>query len=80
MCAGALVNARLPRLVYGCRDPKAGAVDSLYQLCSDPRLNHRIEICEGVLGEESAVLLRTFFSARRKNKLSGSGPSPLPAE
>jgi tRNA(adenine34) deaminase len=49
MCAGALVNARLPRLVYGCDDPKAGAVRSLMQLCDDPRLNHRLQFTAGVL-------------------------------
>jgi len=65
MCAGALVQSRLPRLVYACRDPKAGAVDSLFQLCTDPRLNHRLEILSGILAEESATLLREFFAARR---------------
>ncbi len=65
MCAGALVQSRLPRLVYACRDPKAGAVDSLFQLCTDPRLNHRLEIISGILAEESATLLREFFASRR---------------
>ena len=51
MCAGALVNARMPHVVYGCEDPKAGAVRSLYALCEDPRLNHRIEITRGVLAD-----------------------------
>jgi tRNA(adenine34) deaminase len=65
MCAGALVNARVERLVYGADDPKAGAVRSLYEICSDPRLNHRVEVVRDVLGEESAMLLRRFFAQRR---------------
>jgi tRNA(adenine34) deaminase len=65
MCAGAIVNARVPRLVYGCDDPKAGAVRTLFQLCNDPRLNHRVEVVSGVLVEECAELLRSFFRARR---------------
>ena len=65
MCAGAIVNARLPRLVYGCDDPKAGAVRTLYQLCEDPRLNHRVEVTGGVLAEECAEVLREFFRAQR---------------
>lgn len=65
MCAGAMVNARLPRLVYGCSDPKAGAVDTLYHICSDERLNHRVDVTGGVLADECAELLRVFFRARR---------------
>jgi tRNA(adenine34) deaminase len=65
MCAGAIVNARIPRLVYGCDDPKAGAVRTLYQLCEDGRLNHRVEVTPGVLAEECAELLRSFFRAQR---------------
>jgi tRNA(adenine34) deaminase len=65
MCAGALVQARLPRLVYACSDPKAGAVDTLFQLCTDSRLNHRIEVVRDVLAAESAALLKRFFAARR---------------
>jgi tRNA(adenine34) deaminase len=71
MCAGAIVNARIPRLVYGCPDPKAGAVRTLYQICSDPRLNHRVEVVAGVLGDACGDLLRTFFRARR-----GRAPTP----
>src|SRR5579872_589754 len=52
MCAGAIVNARLSKLVYGCDDPKAGAVRTLFKLCDDPRLNHRVEISSGVMAEE----------------------------
>jgi tRNA(adenine34) deaminase len=65
MCAGAIVNARLPRLVYGCPDPKAGAVRTLYRLCEDERLNHRVLVEEGILAEECSELLRTFFRAQR---------------
>jgi tRNA(adenine34) deaminase len=65
MCAGSIVNARIPRLVYGCDDPKAGAVRTLYQLCEDARLNHRVEVTSGVLAEECAELLRSFFRAQR---------------
>lgn len=65
MCAGLIVNARLGRLVYGCDDPKAGAVCSLHRLTTDQRLNHRVEPIRGVLAEESSQLLRDFFRARR---------------
>ena len=65
MCAGALINARIPRLVYGCADPKAGAVRTLFTLCEDPRLNHRVEVRPDVLAEESANLLRSFFQHQR---------------
>jgi tRNA(adenine34) deaminase len=65
MCAGAIVNARIPRLVYGCPDPKAGAVATLYQLCSDPRLNHRVEITAGVLAQDCSRLLTDFFAGKR---------------
>jgi tRNA(adenine34) deaminase len=66
MCAGAMVLARLERLVYGAHDPKAGAVGSLMNLVSDERLNHQIEVTSGVLAAESGALLREFFSSRRK--------------
>ena len=65
MCAGALVNARVARLVYGCANPKAGAVVTLYRIPSDARLNHRMEVTGGVLAEECAGLLRRFFEALR---------------
>ncbi len=68
MCAGALVNARVPRVVWGCNDPKAGATETLYTIGSDPRLNHRFECVSGVLGDECSALLSGFFSAiRAKN-------------
>lgn len=65
MCMGAAVLARIPRLVYGCADPKGGAAHSLYQLGSDPRLNHQVEVVPGVLGDEAAELLRSFFRRLR---------------
>ena len=65
MCAGALVAGRVGRLVYGATDLKAGAVGSLYNLCSDPRLNHEVAWTAGVRAEESAALLTAFFAERR---------------
>lgn len=67
MCAGALVLARVDRLVYGCEDPKAGACGSLYNIVQDQRLNHRMIVTKGVLGEQSAQILRAFFQKRRTN-------------
>lgn len=72
MCAGAIVNSRVPRVVFGARDPKAGAVVSLYEALKDRRLNHRPEIVEGVLALESAQILKDFFGELRQNK----GPGP----
>ena len=65
MCTGAAVLARIPRLVFGARDPKAGMCGSLNDLARDPRLNHRIDVTSGVLAEESARLLKEFFGQRR---------------
>lgn len=65
MCAGALVLARIPRLVYGATDPKAGAVGSLDNVVDDPRLNHRVDVTSGVLADECGDLLRAFFRSRR---------------
>jgi len=65
MCAGAIVLARMERVVYGASDPKAGAVETLYQLCSDPRLNHRLDIVAGVEAEKCGQLLTDFFRAQR---------------
>jgi len=65
MCAGALVLARVSRLVFGARDPKGGAAVSLYNITCDPRLNHRLEVEEGLLAERSAALLQKFFKERR---------------
>ncbi len=66
MCAGALVLARIDRVVYGCDDPKAGAVRSLYQILEDSRLNHRPEVVPGVLAEPCSELLKDFFRRRRE--------------
>ena len=66
MCAGALVNARVERVVFGCRDPKAGAVRSLFELVTDRRLNHRLDVVEGLRAEECAARLKDFFAARRR--------------
>jgi tRNA(adenine34) deaminase len=68
MCAGALVTARVARLVYGAADPKAGAVRSLYRLCDDPRLNHRLEVTAGVEAEACGALLSEFFRAARARR------------
>jgi tRNA(adenine34) deaminase len=67
MCCGAALQARVARLVYGARDPKAGVVESLYRLLDDERFNHRIEVTGGVLADQSAALLRAFFEARRRH-------------
>ena len=66
MCAGALVQARVPRVVYGARDPKAGAVDSLFRLLDDPRLNHRAEVTGGVMADACGALLSDFFREKRR--------------
>jgi tRNA(adenine34) deaminase len=65
MCAGALVHARLKRLVYGANDPKAGAVRSVMQVLNHPSLNHRMEVCSGVLAGRCSELLQSFFRSRR---------------
>ena len=65
MCAGALVNSRIGRVVFGATDPKAGGVVSLYEICSDQRLNHRPPVTGGVSGDEAGALLRAFFADRR---------------
>jgi tRNA(adenine34) deaminase len=66
MCAGAIVQARLPFVVYGCADPKAGACDTLYRITDDPRLNHRARVLGGVEAERCAFLLSEFFAAKRR--------------
>jgi len=66
MCAGAIVLARIPRLVYGATDPKAGAVASLYRLLDDPRLNHQVEVVSGVLAAPCGELLTRFFEQKRR--------------
>ena len=65
MCAGAVVQARVDRLVYGADDPKGGAVSSCFSVLSHPKLNHRVDVTSGVLAEESAAILQSFFAERR---------------
>jgi tRNA(adenine34) deaminase len=75
MCAGALVNARVARLVFGAADPKAGACGSLFTLCSDSRLNHKVPLTGGILAEECGAPLRAFFAALRTGSAkSEKGP------
>ncbi|HEY1651942.1 MAG TPA: tRNA adenosine(34) deaminase TadA [Acidimicrobiales bacterium] len=71
MCAGALVAARIGRLVYGASDPKAGACGTLYNLCSDPRLNHEVTVTRGVRAEQCGALLTSFFADRRNDSAPG---------
>lgn len=68
MCAGAMVHARISRLVYGADDPKAGAAGSVLDVINHPRLNHRMEVTAGVLAEECSQLLKNFFAARRRSQ------------
>ena len=68
MCMGAIILARIPRLVYGCRDPRVGAVGSIYDFSRDDRFNHRVAVTEGVLAEECAELLSGFFRQLRQEK------------
>ncbi|MCK5540918.1 MAG: nucleoside deaminase [Deltaproteobacteria bacterium] len=68
MCTGALLQARIGRVVYGCPDPKGGALDSLYQLADDPRLNHSFPVRSGVFKDQAAALLQVFFRNLRKNQ------------
>lgn len=65
MCAGAMIQARIPRLVYGANDPKAGAVRTHFQILSNSNLNHQVEITAGVLADECAEVIQTFFAKRR---------------
>lgn len=65
MCAGAMIQARVPKLVYGADDPKAGAVRTHFQVLAHPALNHRVEVTSGILAADSAALLQSFFAARR---------------
>ena len=66
MCAGAIIQARVPRLVYGADDPKGGAVRSCFEILSDPRLNHQVEVTPGVLAADCAAIIQSFFAARRQ--------------
>ena len=65
MCAGAIIQARVPRVVYGCDDPKGGGVRSCFEILSHPRLNHQVEVLPGVLASECATLIQAFFAERR---------------
>ncbi len=69
MCAGTMVNARLTRVVFGARDPKAGAIRTLYQLVEDPRLNHRVDVTEGILSDACGDILTEFFRGIRKGHI-----------
>src|SRR5690606_7022852 len=71
MCAGACVNARVKRLVYGCANPKAGAVATLYSIVTDPRLNHRMEVTAGIRADECAAVLSEFFAELRRGPTYG---------
>jgi len=66
MCSGAILQARVPRLVYGTDDPKGGAVRSCFEILSHPRLNHQVEVTSGVLAAECATIIQSFFAARRE--------------
>jgi tRNA(adenine34) deaminase len=68
MCMGAIILARIPRLVFGCRDPRAGAVGSIYNLAEDERFNHRVEVTEGIEQETCSQMLSDFFSSLRQRK------------
>ena len=81
MCAGAILQGRLRRVIFGCLDPKAGAVISLYRLCDDRRLNHQIPVTAGVLAKQCASLLSEFFSSiRAQKRITRSERWPSPAE
>ena len=82
MCVGAILQARMRHLLFGCRDPKAGAAESLYRLCDDPRLNHRLPVTGGVSAHECGALLEKFFGdlSRRKKQTRNAERWPSPAE
>jgi tRNA(adenine34) deaminase len=65
MCAGAIIQARVPRLVYGASEPRGGAVQSCFEVLSHPDLNHRVEVVSGVLSEDCGAVIRSFFAGRR---------------
>ena len=75
MCMGAMILARVPRLVYACRDPRAGAVGSIYDFAQDDRFNHKVEVTEGVLGEECSQMLSGFFKELRAGRKAAKRPS-----
>ena len=73
MCAGALVAARVCRLVYGASDPRAGACGTLYNLCGDPRLNHELKVTDGVRADDCGALLTSFFAEKRTDRTEPDG-------
>jgi len=73
MCMGAIILARIPKVVFGCFDPKAGAAGSLYDLSSDPRLNHRFELISGICEQECSGMLSAFFTELRRKRRTGQG-------
>jgi tRNA(adenine34) deaminase len=77
MCAGALVAARVKRVVFGATDPRAGACGTLYNLCTDPRLNHELEVTGGIGAAECAALLSSFFAEKRTDRAATGAPSTL---
>jgi len=77
MCVGGVMQARISRLVFGCLDPKGGAVESLYRICEDHRLNHRVEVTRGVLEGECARVLEEFFLRLREKKRPLPFPNPV---
>jgi tRNA(adenine34) deaminase len=80
MCAGLMVNARVDRCVYGASDPKGGALGTLYDVSHDPRLNHEFEVTSGVLQDECAAVLRSFFRAKRAARKRPGAASTSKAE
>jgi tRNA(adenine34) deaminase len=78
MCAGALVNARVKRLVYGAADLRAGGVSTVFQICSNSSLNHQVEVTSGVRAEEGRRLMQTFFRQRRKTGADADGEKIIP--
>ncbi|WJY26771.1 MULTISPECIES: tRNA adenosine(34) deaminase TadA [Sporosarcina] len=80
MCAGAILQSRIPTVVYGARDPKAGCVDTLYRLLNDPRFNHECTVREGVLGEACGTLLSGFFRSLRAKKKAAKRKAAEEAE
>ena len=75
MCMGAIILARIPRLVFACRDPRAGAVGSIYDFASDERFNHRVAVTEGVLGDQCSAMLSGFFQELRTGRKAAKPPS-----
>ena len=80
MCSGAIVLARIPRLVYAARDPKAGMSGSLANLVQHPRLNHRVQLTTGVLADEAGEVLRAFFRARRRSRVNPQDTAESPSD